>query len=128
MVKRGILVVAEDTKLCGPIKEQMQNNTTETYCAGSLSEVLRLTTKHEFCLDIPDLQLSGIETLEMVRIIRISQQAPILALTDSLKLNQEIVLHHTGVNALMKKPIRADVCAAQAESLIRLCLQTDRSK
>lgn len=128
MVKRGILVVAEDPKLCGPIQKQMQNDTTETYCVGSLSEVLRLTAKFEFCLIILDLQLSGIEMLEMVRIIRISQQAPILALTDPLESNQKIILYHTGVNALMEKPIRADVCAAQAESLICLCSQTDEGK
>ena len=28
----------------------------------------------------------------------------------------------------MEKPIRADVCAAQVESLIRLCLQTDEDE
>lgn len=128
MVKRGILIVAEDTKLCDPIQEQMQNDTTETYRVGSLSEVQRFTARFEFCLVILDLQLSGIEILEMVRYIRISQQAPILALTDPLESNQEIALYHAGVNALMEKPIRADVCAAQAESLIQVCLQTDEGK
>lgn len=125
MVKRGILVVAEDPNLCGPIQKQLQNSMTDTSCVGSLSEVLRLTAKSEFCLVILDLQLSGVEIMEMVRNIRISQRAPILALTDPLESNQEIVLYHTGVNAIMKKPVRADVCAAQAESLICLCSQTD---
>lgn len=128
MIKRRILVVTKSPKLCGLIQEQMQNDTTETYCVGSFSEVLRFTAKSEFCLIILDLQLSGIEMLEMVRIIRISQQAPILALTGSLESNQEIILYHAGVNALMKQPISADVCAAQAESLIQLCLQTDADK
>lgn len=128
MVKRQILVVTENSELCGPIQEQMQSDTTEICCVGSLSEVLRLTAKSEFCLVILDLQLSGIKILEMVRIIRISQQAPILALTASLESNQEIALYHAGVNALMEKPVRAEVCAAQAESLIQLCLQSDEDK
>lgn len=128
MIKREILVVAENPKLCGSIQEHLQNEATEIYCVGFLSEVLRLTAKTEFCLAILDLQLSGIEMLETVRTIRVSQHAPILALTEPLKPNQEIVLYRAGVNALIGKPVRADVCAAQAESLIQLCLQTDEGK
>lgn len=128
MIKREILIVTENPELCDPIQEQMQNNTTETYCVGSLSEILRLTAKTEFCLVILDLQLSGIKILEMVRVIRISQQTPILALTDPLESTQEIALFHAGVNAIITKPIWPDVCAAQAESLIRLCLQTDEGE
>lgn len=128
MVKRQILVIAEDSELFRPIQEQMEDDTTKIYCVSSPSETLHRIAQSQFCLILLDLQLPGIEMLEMVRIIRISQQAPILALTDSLESNQEIVLYHAGVNALMKKPARADVCAAQAESLIRLCLQTDEGE
>ena len=128
MEKRQILIVTNNSELCQPIQNQMENDTTKICCVSTPSKVLQFMSKSEFCLVILDLQVPGIEMLEMVRIIRISQQAPILALTDPLESNQEIILYHTGVNALMEKPIRADVCAAQAESLIRLCSRTDEGK
>lgn len=120
MVKRKILLVTEDAQLFPLIQGQMENNTTDLYCVTSPSEALNLTRKAEFCLIALDLQLPGIEMLEMVRIIRISQQTPILALTEPLEPVKIAALFRAGVDAFLEKPIEAEICAAQAESLMRL--------
>lgn len=120
MVKRKLLVVTEDAQLFPLIQGQMGNSTSELYCVPSPSEALRLTRKTEFCLIILDLQLPGIDMLEMVRIVRISQQTPILALTEPLESVKKATLLRAGVDAFLEKPIEAEICVAQAESLMRL--------
>ena len=85
MVNRQILVVTKDIELCPLLQAHLGNESTEICCVTSLSKVLCLMSKSEFCLTILDLQLPGIDMLEMVRIVRISQQTPILALTEPLE-------------------------------------------
>ena len=120
MVKRKILLVTEDIKLFSLIQGQMENSTTELCCVMSPSEALSLIRKTEFCVIILDLQLPGIDMLEMVRIVRISQQTPILALTEPLEPAKIAALFRAGVDAFLEKPIETEICAAQAESLMRL--------
>ena len=120
MVKRKILVVTEDAELCPLIQRHLRNNVAEICCVTSPSNVLIHMSKSEFCLTILDLQLPGIEMLEMVRIVRLSQQTPILAVTEPLESVKKAALFRAGVDALLEKPIEAEICAAQAESLMRL--------
>ena len=101
MEKRQILVVTNNSELHQSIQNQMENDTTKICCVSSPSKMLQFMSKSESCLVILDLQLPGIEMLEMVRIIRISQQAPILALTDSLESAQKTTFFYAGVNAFL---------------------------
>ena len=123
-MKKQVLIVADDLDLRNSIQNQMENEAMETNCADSISAALSCVMEREYHLVILDLQLSGVSDIEMVRIIRIAKSVPVLALTDPLDNSEKIVLFEAGMGAFMEKPIAADVCAAQADALIRLNLRS----
>ena len=72
-MKKQVLIVADDFKLSQSIQTQMDSNTMTTSSVASISEALCCVMKQEYDLVILDLQLPGIDELEMVRIIRIAR-------------------------------------------------------
>lgn len=75
-----------------------------------------------------DLQLSGMDKSEMIRIIRIMQHIPVMIISEHLESAEIVTLYHTGIDAYIEKPIDVDICAAQAETLIALCVRaTEKS-
>lgn len=119
-MKKQVLIVADDLKLSQSIQTQMDSNTMMTSSVASISEALCCVMKQEYDLVILDLQLPGIDELEMVRIIRIAKSIPVLALTEPLEDAEKIALFQAGMGTFMEKPIDAGVCAAQGDALIRL--------
>ena len=69
--------------------------------------------------------MSVIDYTELVRIFRVAKRTPILALTKALTAQEKIDLFHVGMDAFLEKPVDADVCAAQANALIELYLESD---
>lgn len=126
VVKRQFLIVTDDPDIGQSIQEHFKNDqTTEIHCAESLSQALNHVMKNSYCVLVIDLQLSGMDGAEMVRIFRIAKHIPILALTEALDSNAKIMLFHAGVNAFLEKPTDAGVCSAQANSLAELYLKSD---
>ena len=125
MVKRRLLVVSNDSELCRSIQNEMENDTTEIHCATSISLAVRYIVSGEYCLLITDLQLPGMDKLEMVRILRIMKYIPIMAIGDHLEADELIDLYRSGAEVYMEKPIDARICAAQAQALIDLSFRTD---
>lgn len=72
-----------------------------------------------------DLQLPGMDKLEMIRVLRIMKYVPIIAISDRLKADELIDLYHSGADAYMEKPVDARICAAQAKALIALFFRAD---
>ena len=71
MVKRLLLIVSNDLTLCHSIQDEMENDTTEIHCAKSVSSAVGCIASGEYCLLITDLQLPGMDKLEMIRLLRI---------------------------------------------------------
>lgn len=117
-----VLIVADNLDLRNLIQDQMEHEAMSTNCVATISEALGCIMEREYDLVVLDLQLSGINDIEMVRIIRVAKSVPVLALTEPLKNDEKIILFKAGMGAFMEKPIAADVCAAQAKALIRLNL------
>ena len=72
-----------------------------------------------------DLQLPGMDRLEMIRVLRIMRHVPIIAISDHLEADELIGLYHSGADAYMEKPVDARICAAQAKALIDLYFRAD---
>lgn len=103
----------------------MENGTTEIHCAASVSSALSCIASGEYCLLIADLHLSGMDRLEMVRILRIMKHIPIIAIGDHLEAGELVDLYHAGADAYMEKPIDSRICTAQANALIDLYFRAD---
>lgn len=126
MIKRQFLILTDDFNISQSIHDCFKDNlTTEIHCVSSLSQAINHAIKSIYHLFVIDLQLSGMDKMEMVRIFRLVRYIPILALTDPLDGEEKIQLFHSGVNAFLEKPINADVCLAQAVALLELYLRSD---
>lgn len=90
-----------------------------------LSKALECAIKQPYCLLIVDLQMSHIGNAELVRIFRAAKHTPILALSENLDAQEKLDLFHTGVDVFLEKPINVNICAAQANKLIKLYLESD---
>ena len=95
MVKRRLLIVSCNPALFRSIQNEMGNDTTEIHCAASVSSALNCIASGEYCLLIIDLQLPGMDKLEMVRILRIIKHIPIIAISDHLEADELIDLYHS---------------------------------
>lgn len=124
-MKRRLLIVSNDPALCGSIQNEMENDTTEIHYAASVSSAVSYIANGEYCLLITDLQLPGMDRLEMVRILRIIKHIPIIAMGDHIEDDELIDLYHSGADVYMEKPINARICAAQANALIDLYFRAD---
>lgn len=125
MVKRRLLVVSNDPELCRSIQDEMENGATEIHCAASVSSAVSYIANGEYCLLITDLQLPGMDKLEMVRILRIMKHIPIIAIGDHLEDGELIDLYNSGTDVYIEKPVNARICAAQAKDLIDLYFRAD---
>lgn len=72
-----------------------------------------------------DLQLPGVDKLEMIRVLRIMKHVPIIAISEHLEADEVIDLYHFGADVYIEKPIDTRICAAQAKALIGLFFRAD---
>lgn len=71
--------------------------------------------------------MSHIGSAGLVRIFRAAKHTPILALSENLDIHEKLDLFHTGVDVFLEKPVNVDICAAQADKLIKLYLKSDEN-
>lgn len=125
MIKRQVLVVVGNPEISQPLQICLERSAIEVDCAEALSKALGYMMKKRYCLIIIDLQMSCINHEELIRIFRTARHTPILVLTDTLAGQEKIDLFCAGAYAFLEKPVDADVCAAQANALIKLYLESD---
>lgn len=123
MVKRKILIVSDAPEIYKPIQSQLESDTTEVHYVASISAAVGHIMKNEYCLIMLDLQLSGVDKSEMIRIIRIMKHIPVVVVSEQLEADEIVALYHTGMDANIEKPVNVDVCVAQIEALIGLYLR-----
>lgn len=103
----------------------MQNDFTDICCMVSSAEALDSYIKQDYCLVILDTQLSDMDSMEMLRIMRRSKHTPILLLTNSVSSEGIVELLHAGADTYIEKPLSLEVCVAQANALIQLYIDAD---
>lgn len=124
-IKRQILVVNEDLAVGRTICDSMEDEVTTVCYMTSAMEALADYIKNEYCLVILDVQITDTNSVELLRIIRNTKHTPILVLTDPLTPEDIVTLFHAGADACLEKPLNIEVCAAQANALIKLYIESD---
>lgn len=125
MIKRRILIVEDDLSICRLMEEKLQNDSTDVCCVPVSADALDIFMAQEYCLVIMDVQLPEADGLEMLNTMRLAKHPSILALTASLRPENRVALLQAGANAYLEKPVNMDVCAAQAEALIKLYCESN---
>ena len=103
----------------------MQNDFTDICCMASSAEALDSYIKQDYCLVILDTQLSDMDSMEILRIMRRSKHTPILLLTNSVSSEGIVELLHAGADTYIEKPLSLEVCVAQANALIQLYIDAE---
>lgn len=125
MIKWQILILSKDPVLRQSLRCILESDTVAVHCVPTLSDTVYHMTRANCCLVITDLRISGVDNLEMIRILRLTKLLPILAIGTSLKCDDLVALYRAGLGSYMEYPIDVEICAAQAEALIRLYLEAE---
>ncbi len=92
MMKKSILVIDDDLKVCRDIKLSLQDdNTTDVHDALSINEALDIFMKRRFCL-IMDVRLAETDGLELLRTMRQAKPIPILVLSTKASSSEHTAL------------------------------------
>lgn len=125
-MKKSVLVIDDDLRVCRDIKYSLQNDyTTDVYYALSTGEALEVFIKHRFCLVIMDVRLAEADGLELLRIMRKAKPVPILVLSAKASSSERAALLQAGANVYLEKPYELEECLAQAESLMDLYIKSN---
>lgn len=124
-IKRQILVVDNDLAVCQAIQKVLQDTVTDICCMTFSAEALASYLEENYCLVILDAQLSDMDSIEMLRIMRRSKHTPILLLTNPLSSEEIVEFLHAGADTFLEKPLNMDVCTAQANTLIQRFAEND---
>lgn len=124
-MKRRILVISNDLTMCTGIREHMQDRHTDICCMTSAVAALASYMEQDYSLVILDIQRSDMDDLELLQTFSREKHTPILALAESSNVEDTVTLLHAGADACVGKPVNLDVCAAQANALIQLCVSAN---
>lgn len=118
-------MIDNDSAIYETVCDSMQDDLTEVCCMTSSAEALASYMKRDYCLVILDIQLADMDGIELLKTMRRAKHTPILVLTNPLCAKDAVSLFHAGADAYLVKPLNAAVCAAQANALIQLYLESD---
>lgn len=76
----------------------------------------------EYCLIIMCIQASANCDTDILRMVRKTCQAPIIAIMPGLEVPEKVTLFHAGANACFEQPVNITLLIAQAHSLMHLYL------
>lgn len=91
----------------------------------SAAEALASYMKQDYCLVILNMQLTGMDSKELLQTMRHVKHTPILVLTASLNAKEIVDLLHTGADTYLEKPFDMEICVAQANALMQLYLDAE---
>lgn len=98
----------------------MQDNFTKIYYETSAAKALVSFIKNDYCLVILNTQISDMDCVKMLRIMRQAKPTPILVFTNSWSREMILSLYNLGADACIDKSSGVEICIAQAYALLRL--------
>lgn len=108
--------------ICQAIHDSMQDNLTDICCMTSAMAALASYMEQEYSLVILDIQLSDVNSFELLRTMHHAKHTPILVLYEYSKTDERTAALQAGADACLEKPLNLEACVAQANALIQLYL------
>jgi len=118
-MRRSILIIDDDLKICCLIKNNLENELTDVHYELSYQNGLDNFMKHQYCLVIMDFLLLETADLAMLKIMRHSKPVPILILSANASTADKVSALKSGADDVLSKPFEVEECVARAEALIR---------
>ena len=124
-MRKQILLIDDDLPLCRQLRDALQDDTTEVRYFIDTAEALDSFMRHRYCLVIMDPALEDMDGRELLRTMRQAKAVPILVLTNTLSLEDEVAILPSGATVCAQKPIDLHRCVAQSNALIRLYMESE---
>lgn len=124
-MRKQILLIDDDLPLCRQLRDALQDDTTEVRYFIDTAEALDSFMRHRYCLVIMDPALEDMDGRELLRTMRQAKAVPILVLTNTLSLEDEVAILSSGATVCAQKPIDLHRCVAQSNALIRLYMESE---
>lgn len=121
-VNKRILIINPDETEAQTIKEHLEGENTDIYCATNMCEALHYFVKMDFCLIILDACISAEDDHNLLKAMRNSKTMPILVLSSQINHNERIHAFRAGAHAYMGQPYTLEECLAQAHTLMKMYL------
>ena len=118
-MRRSILIIDDDLKICRLIKNNLENELTDVHYELSYQNGLDNFMKHQYCLVIMDFLLLETADLAMLKIMRHSKPVPILILSANASTADKVSALKSGADDILSKPFELEECLARAQALIR---------
>lgn len=126
MIKKRILVIADNLDVCRSIREAMQDEHTDVCYTMSIEEALDAFAAYDYRLIIVGPCPSDEASMEVLHIIRKGKTTPVLILANTLTEDKTVAWFHEGANAVLAESVDIPICVAQGNALIQLYTeQTD---
>lgn len=122
------MIINEDEEDSNEIKEYLSNDNTNVLCATTVSQALRYFRNTDFCLVILDVGMSVEDDHKLLSALNNIMSVPIFVLSSQMNHEERLDVFKAGAHAYMGKPYTQEECIAQAQSLIRLYIDSNQIK
>lgn len=114
-----ILVVEDESSIREVISAYLRKEKFEVYEASSGTRALELFNFHKFDLVLLDLNLPGIDGIEVCKRIRLNSNVPIIMVTARIQDIDELTGLNIGADDYIKKPFNPSVLVARVRAVLK---------
>ena len=105
---------------CQRLGSELCNDKNQLYFAESIDEIISTVNNMQCDLIITELHKLGAELNEVIAVSEHNRSTPIMVMHEGLSIKEKVLLYHAGASTLLKISTAIEICAAQAQALIRL--------
>lgn len=119
-MKRHIFIIGRNKMFCQRLGSELCNDKNQLYFAESIDEIISTVNNMQCDLIITELHKLGAELNEVIAVSEHNRSTPIMVMHEGLSIKEKVLLYHAGASTLLKISTAIEICAAQAQALIRL--------
>ena len=119
MRKNRVLIIDRDLQTCKDIKYNVDSATTEAYYTLTVREGLAELASKEYDLVILNVCFPEMDDMEVLKTLRGLKPMPILILSTSSALAEQLQAFKTGADDYLTKPFETEECLARVYALLR---------
>ena len=120
-----VLVVDDEPDIVAVLRDWLEEDGHEVYCATDGHQALRLFFEHRPSLSVTDLRMPGMDGFELISLIRDMSDVHVLVLSALDREEQMIRGLELGADEYLVKPVSRNLFLARVRSLLRRASQTE---
>lgn len=124
---KNVLIINDKPETMSELKSRLEEREAVVFCATSIEAALQLISQTSFNLMILDAELSAEGGHQLLSAMKSLTSTPVLALSSQTDHAERLATLNAGAHAYLGRPYTMEECLAQAQSLMRLHLDSNPS-